>query len=180
MNALDVAIVVTVLGASAVGFLQGVLRQAFALFALYLAALLATQYYTVVGNALGWLFPAAATARASIGFLLVFAWAVLFLAWLTRRVYPAARILSIGVFDNIAGAVLGLGTGAIVVCLAATGLRFAVGVPWPTYDHVRTALDGLAQGSSLLPYVAYYAPTLYSTLAPWFPGGVPAILAFHS
>ncbi len=180
MNALDIAIVVLVLGGSTLGFLQGVLRQALGLLALYLAALLASQYYAVVGNALGWLFPATTAARASVAFLLVFVWAVLFLAWLTRRVYPAARILSIGIFDNILGAVLGLGTGAIVVCLSATGLRFAIGVPWPTYDHVRVGLEGLAQSSTLLPYVSYYAPTLYATLAPWFPGGVPAILAAYS
>lgn len=180
MNGLDIGVVLIVLVGAVAGFLQGMLRQALALVALYLATVLASQYYTIAGNALGWFIPADAAPRASIGFLIVFFWGLLFLGWLSRRVYPAARILSLGVFDNVGGAALGLVTGAVVVCLFATGIQFAVSVSWPSYDHARVALEEIAANSRLLPFVSAFAPTVYSTITPWFPGGVPAIIAPYS
>jgi uncharacterized membrane protein required for colicin V production len=177
MNGLDILIVVGVIIAASVGYMQGLVRQALLLVVFYFATVLAIQYYSSVGEMLGWVFPTDVAPRASLGFIMVFAVGVLFLGWVARRVYPATRILAFGLADNVAGGALGLLTGATLVCVLTTGLRFAVAVPWPSYEVHRAALDGLAHTSLLMPMVGSYAPMLYSTLTPWFPSGMPAILA---
>lgn len=177
MNALDFAIIAAIVVMVGIGFLQGFVRQAITLVTFYLATVLAIQYYTVVGEWLGWVFPTDIAPRASLGFVLVMVWALLFLGWIARRVYPATRIISMGIADNVAGAVLGLLGGAALVCVLAAGLRFAVAFPWPSYEAHRATLDTLAHTSRLMPIVGSYAPLLYATLTPWFPSGLPAILA---
>ncbi|MHB1004424.1 MAG: CvpA family protein [Chloroflexota bacterium] len=177
MNAIDVAIVLAIIIMVTVGFMQGLLRQATLLLALYLSAVLAIQYHTVVGGWLAWMIPSDPAPRASVGFLLIFIWGVLFLGWLTYRVYPETKIMGLGLADNVIGAVLGLVAGTVAVSIAVTGLFFAISVQWPNYDHARVALDGMAQSSRLLPIVDSFAPTLYVAVTPWFPNGMPAILA---
>jgi len=177
VNTVDTVILGAILISVGIGYIQGFLRQAFTLLGLYVATILATQYHAVVGEWVGWVFVTDAAPRASVAFLLVFFVAVLFLGWLSRRAYPAMRLTKAGVLDNLAGASLGLVTGAIVVIVAGAGLHFAVSTPWPDYDPFRVSLAGQVHTSLLLPMVSSYAPMLFSTLNPWFPGGLPAIIA---
>ena len=180
MNAFDLAMMVAVVAFTAIGFVQGFLRQAVSLATIYIAAVMAAQYHVVVGDALRWFFSTDPTPRASVGFALVFVWALLFLGWTIRHVYPSMRVLSIGPLDNLCGAGLGLITGMAFACLASIVLGFAISVPWPESDTTRMALAETAKSSTLMPIVYSYAPTIQRSITVWFPGGVPAILSLIS
>lgn len=180
MNAVDLALLVAVLAFTATGFVQGFLRQAVNLVAIYLSAVLATQYHAVVGDSLRWFFDADATPRAAVGFVIVFFWAALFLGWTIRHVYPTMHVLSIGPLDNLGGAGLGLITGLGFACLISIVAGFIISVPWPESDSARAALASATNSSILLPIVSSYAPALQRSITLWFPNGVPAIISLIS
>jgi uncharacterized membrane protein required for colicin V production len=178
MNSLDVAILAAMLVAVGIGFIQGFLRQVVGLASLYLAVVLAAQYHIVVGNSLATFLQADPALRANVAFILILFWAMMFLGWVSRRVYPTMRIMRLGLFDNLFGAVLGIVTGGVVIYIVATVLGFATSVPWPiAYEDTRASLTLTMKASAMLPFVASYAGLMNSTITPWFPAGVPALFA---
>jgi membrane protein required for colicin V production len=180
MNTVDLALLIAVLVFTMMGFVQGFLRQVVSLAAIYLSAVMATQYHAVVGDSLRWLFNVDATPRAAVGFVIVFFWATLFLGWIIRHVYPTMHVISIGPLDNLGGAGLGLITGLAFACLICIVVGFVISVPWPQSDATRAALAGSAKSSTLMPLVSAYAPVLQSSITLWFPNGVPAIISLIS
>jgi uncharacterized membrane protein required for colicin V production len=180
MNNLDLILVAIVAICVVVGYVQGFLRQAANLGAIYLSLVLAAQYHVIVGNWLHTFFQTDATARAAAGFVVVFLWGVLFLGWVIRHVYPTMRLIGLGIFDNAGGAGLGLLTGLGVACLVSIVLGFVLAAPWPGAEAMRSGLAVSTRSSSVLPVLAAYAPLLQHSLTPWFPGGVPAIFSYFT
>ncbi|MBI2864261.1 MAG: CvpA family protein [Chloroflexi bacterium] len=176
MNWVDVVIAILLIAGAAVGFIQGLLRLLFASAAMYVAFILAAQYFHVVGIWLGGFFSSAsAVALDSVAFSVVFVASQVGVNGLGRSAYKNTRLGRIGALDQLAGSLIGLVLGFALVCIAVTVLNFAVRVPWPGLEMVRRSITDTAATSSLMPMFLAAIPSIVETVKPWLPAPLPAI-----
>ncbi|MHB1134889.1 MAG: CvpA family protein [Chloroflexota bacterium] len=180
MNAMDMLLLVTLLGFTVLGYVRGFFRQMVTLTTVYLAAVLATQYHVLVGSWLSYFFWGDPTPRAAVAFIIVFIWGTLFLGWTVRHIYPTMNFGKLGLVDNVCGAGLGACTGLVFACLTSVLLSFALSVTWPDSDWLRVSLGGSLRSSVLVPVVMAYTPAIQQSITLWFPNGTPSLFALVS
>jgi uncharacterized membrane protein required for colicin V production len=176
-NWLDFLFFFVIIVSMAIGFATGLLRQVIGLAALYIGAILAAQYYTVISDFIRRL----AEQSSSTRFLNAFAFFVILIAvssvinWLAYDAYRSTRIRLAPLVDQLGGTILGLVTIAITISLVLPVISFATGEPWPWSEATRQFVIGGFKTSHALPIFDQVKPFLLSALRPWLPAGLPAL-----
>jgi hypothetical protein len=85
------------------------------------------------------------------------------------------------ILDNIGGAGLGILVAGVTIALAMSIMAIMVQVLSQTTSGAGAGMLGVVRGqvrgSELVPVFLRLLPLLTSTIRPWFPGGMPSILA---
>jgi uncharacterized membrane protein required for colicin V production len=176
-NWFDVVIFLVVAGGLLVGYSQGLLRQVVGLAALYLATIVATQYYIPFSNFIyGMLFLNPSRFVNVVSFLVIFFGISALINVLAADAYQMTKLKLFPTIDQLGGAFLGLVTTVILLGLFIPILQFVSVEPLPYIDSVRaTLVDGIAN-SRFVPAFLAIRHDLLNTIAPWLPNGqIPSI-----
>ena len=173
---LDIVILFLLIAGLGIGYVQGLVRQAIGLVALYLGAILGAQYYTVIAGWVRLLFPGPSSrALNAFGFFVILLAVVSLLNWLANDAYHLSRLRLFPIVNQLGGSLLGLVTTVIIISLCVPILVFATGEPWPWGEAARFNLITGITSSRLLSIFQFFTPALLGTLSPWLPNGLPSI-----
>lgn len=178
-NLLDWTILLVIIGALVLGYLQGILRQVIWLAALYIAMILATQYHRLVGDWIRYLTfqPHPSRTVNAVAFLIITLVVVFLLSWLAADAYPAEKIKIFPLLNQLGGSILAIVTTILLLGLLLRILQFAVSEPWPQNESLRLNVLQVLQTSLLVPSLQSLQQPLVEMIVPWLPGRtVPAIL----
>src|SRR5574341_882134 len=131
-NWVDMAIIVILAGGMLIGFTQGLLRQIIGLGALYLATILATQYYLAISNFIaGLLFVPTSRFVNVVAFVIVFFAISALINILAADAYQMTKLRLFPTIDQFGGAFIGLVSVLILIILFIPLLLFVTGEPLP-------------------------------------------------
>lgn len=174
LNTIDVVILSVLLLGVCIGIAQGLIRQALTLASLYLAVVLAAQYYAHVSRGLGHWIGGDPVARSAISLALTFVIAAVALNAFGYYLYRQTSLSRVHAADRLIGAALGLIWSWAISGVGLTVLHFAMGISWQDWEADRMALADAVTSSSLAPLITSVLPAFYATLRPWLPLGLPA------
>ncbi len=176
INWMDCGLILLLALGMLLGYAQGLLRQMIALAALYLGAILATQYFTVLGGVLKGILPTTPGPLLNdIAFFIILFAVVVILSYLAHDAYNV-NLRLIPWLNHLGGMVLGLLAAWIVLTLAVNVLTFTTGLSnWSDAEPVRQTLRHGLEGSVLAKYSTSTFPTLIAAIKPWLPRGLPRI-----
>lgn len=182
MNVLDVLIIISVGVMIGVGFFLGIGRLTSAVISLYFSAIIAARLYepisTVLKDLVAQMNPATADLIAFV--MLFLGLAAIFSMVITRSFHSFALSGRFSILDNLGGATLGILISGATIALAMTITTVLLQVLSETTSSAGTGILGAlreqVQSSALAPLFLRLLPVLTSTIRPWFPEGLPAIL----
>jgi len=172
----DVLLVLMLVTSIAIGFHQGLLRQAFLLMAIYIGTVLSAQYYGYLSGLLLMAFPSSNSDMTDVlAFLVLMVAFTIMVAWLVFKGISESRLPSIAMVDNLGGATLGGVFGLFAIAITLMIAEYALQVPWPDGSNVRFALFTGLNNSLLSATFSTPLPVFQSALRPWLPANVPFI-----
>ena len=176
-NWMDFAIFLIVAGGLLVGYTQGLLRQIIGLAALYLATIVATQYYLTVSKTIyGALSVSPSRFVNLLSFLFIFFTITAIINILAADAYQMTKLRLYPVLDHLGGSLLGLVTIIILLCLFLPIFQFVSGEPFPYFDNAREAFVQGLENSRLVTVIYIFRPELFKAIVPWLPNGqIPSI-----
>jgi uncharacterized membrane protein required for colicin V production len=177
INWLDFCLILLMGLGVTIGYLQGMLRQVMNLAAMYLAAILAAQYYHVFGNYFkGQLVTTPGTMLNGVAFFIIIFAVTGLLNFLTYDAYKNTKLSLTPVLDRLGGMILGLVAAWILIALAINILDFATSTQsWTSADMVRQQLMDGIRGSVLAEATGATLPGILAAMKPWLPAGIPTI-----
>lgn len=175
VNTIDLVISVCMIMGMAAGFRQGLLRQAVDVAALYVAVVLAAQYYGLVGAIVAPSLNLDPTTLASLTMFGVFVVAWVVLHGMSYLIYPSTTFSRLAIVDRIGGAGLGLAVGTAIVGVGLTLMVFILQAPWGMSYSDRQTLVNMVGSSRLDVLIQSVLPSFFNTLRPWLPRGLPAM-----
>lgn len=178
-NWIDALILLVLAFGLAIGYAQGLLRQIFGIAALYIAMVLAAQYFFAVAGFIRSIFTNAPIRIVNaVGFFIILIAIVTLINFLAADAYRSTRLEIFPLLDNLGGSALGLMTQFIFIIVAIPVLAFATSEPLPYLEPTRILIVQGLEGSRFVPVFVALKPVLLNVLSPWLPGGLPAILSF--
>lgn len=177
INLADIAIILVLMSGMVLGFSQGLIRQLIGLGVLYIAAVLATQYYPPLAHWLNTMLKSNTPTRAvdGIAFFSVAVPVTLVLNYLSYDTYKTTYLRKFPVLDRFGGLLLGFISIVVVISLTVPILVFMLNEPWVSNDTLRIAMRDGMQYSQLAKYSELVKPSLVSIISPLLPGSIPAI-----
>lgn len=177
INWLDYVLILLMIVGVSVGYFQGLLRQVLNLASMYLAAILAAQYFHLLAN---WFRANLVTTpglllNAGAFFLIMLAVTGL-LNFLTYDAYKNTKLSLFPLLDRFGGMLLGLIASWILISLALNALTLATSTQyWSSAEQFRQMLrSGIVQ-SIISAGTATTLPAILGAISPWLPAGLPSI-----
>jgi uncharacterized membrane protein required for colicin V production len=125
VNINDLLMLLGLVVVTAIGFFQGTIRLVVSIFAFYLALVLASLYYRIVGVFLINNLDTSATAAPAVGFGIVLMISFIVLVSALLYTFRYAQVPhSLQILDRTIGAALGLVLGGLVMGMYAILMRF--------------------------------------------------------
>ena len=176
-NWVDVVLILIIGGGLLLGFTQGLLRQIIGLAALYLAMIVATQYYTPLSNFMyGFFFTTPSRFINVVAFLVIFILVSALINILAADAYQLTKLRLFPTIDQFGGSFLGLVTVIIILVLLLPILQFVSGEPLPYFENLRAGLVQGMQNSRLVAIFLLFRRDLLNAITPWLPNGqIPPI-----
>ncbi|HEM62036.1 MAG TPA: hypothetical protein ENO24_07065 [Chloroflexi bacterium] len=177
MSWLDVVVGLLFVAGLAGGYFQGLIRQALSLGALLSGLILATYARVPLAAFLAYTFPEVrASTRETVAFLFSVAVLVSVLEVVQRKAMPETRLLSIGVLDRLAGALVAVVSVSFQLGVAILVLQFLLGLRWPVGETMRLLLISGAESSLLVPALTNLVATFVIVVGRLQSEGKPAFL----
>ncbi|MFZ5915445.1 MAG: CvpA family protein [Chloroflexota bacterium] len=179
VNGIDFLVIAIMAWGAIAGFFRGLFRQACNLTVLYLATILASQYYRPLAR---WVVGPSRLLTVQdyvLTFLGILAVTGVFLGLIALdvlRTYGSQRPLALKGLSELGGMALGFVQASLGVGLLMVLLSFAVGDSWWEWDAARQMLLGQMQDSALASLFRHYLSQTAITLLPWLPAGLPPVL----
>lgn len=177
-NWVDFILIFFLLVGMAVGYSQGFVRQLIGLAALYIALVIATQFFQPLSRAFGDLLKSPPnTLSNALSFFALFFIVLALVNYLGIDAYRSTHIQLLPAIDHIAGLLLGVASMWILLAIAVNVLAFAVNTQvWGGDGELYRIIIQVGLGGSRIAQVtATTLPMIVSTVRPWLPGGLPAI-----
>lgn len=177
MNWLDVVLALVFAGGVAVGYRQGLIRQALSLGAIVCALILATYLQVPLAAWFAFILPdTRGIVRETAAFLLLVVAITAALEAVQRRTLPHTRLIAIGILDQIGGALVALLAVCLQMSVLVLMLRFLVEQSWPVGETLRFfILDGM-QSSTLVAGFYSLLLVLVRIVGGLLPEGGPRLL----
>jgi membrane protein required for colicin V production len=174
VNINDLFILLGLIVFTAVGFSQGTIRVVVSIFSFYLALVLASLYYRIVGVFLMNRLDTSPTAAPAVGFGLVLLFSFIVLVAALLYTFRYAQVPnSLQILDRTIGAVLGLVLGGLIMGMYAVVMRYifidhnlTAEVTWP----VARAFQSSVRSSFMIQFfLSDVLPLILNTLDPVLP-----------
>lgn len=177
INWLDYFLILSMALGLTIGYVQGLLRQVINLAAMYLAAILAAQYFHLLGGFFkAQLATTPGTMLNAVAFFIIMFAVMALLNFLTFDAYRNTKLTLFPLFDHLSGMLLGLVATWILVTLAINILTFAVSTQyWSSAEPMRQMLKDGIIGSQIAAATGTTLPTILEAIKPWLPAGLPTI-----
>lgn len=174
---MDYCLILFIVLGLTVGYVQGLLRQVMNLAAMYLAAILASQYFHVLGNFLKeQLATTPGTLLNGVAFFVIMFAVMGILNFLTFDAYKNTKLTLMPVLDHLGGMLIGLVACWIIIALAINVLNFATSSQsWSSADNVRETLRSGIVSSQIAAASGLTLPSILEAIKPWLPTGLPNI-----
>ncbi len=182
LNPFDVLIAFAMLAGIVWGFVRGLVRSALGLAVIYIATILAMNFYIVAGKWLRYLSGQRVTNTTSeaVAFILILAVVAVGLHLVLKRTYKDTEWPGIRHVDQLGGLVLGFFLTVLWIGLALLAIAFVLGTPGLAGEGLRQNLLLYFQSSMLIPIFYRFLPIAFATLKPWVPQGqLPDIFTFR-
>lgn len=182
LNPFDVLIVFALLVGTTMGLIRGLLRMSLGVLVVYVAAILAMNFYIPLGRWLRYLTGNRASVMVgeAIAFLLILAVVAIVLHVLLRRTFKETEWPGIRQIDQLGGMAIGFVLATLWIGLTLVGIAFVLRTPGVGSDAFRQNVVFYFQRSALIPIFYRFLPTAFATLKPWIPRGqLPEILTFR-
>jgi len=183
VNVLDLLIMVFFAGIVTFAFMGGLGKVFSTLIGLYLAVVVAAFFYHPLAVAVGKVFTNMSpfTGDLIMFVLLTMLGTLAVSAGLARTFVLGKMPQRLGAFNNISGGLLGIMVALLSTILASLVITLALQVVDRTAslgssDFLHDVQHQMA-GSMLVPIFLKLVPTFVTPLQPWFPKGLPPILA---
>jgi uncharacterized membrane protein required for colicin V production len=179
-NWFDILIIVLLLLGMAIGYSQGLIRQLIGLAAVYVALILATQFFRALSQGLaGLLRVPPNTLSNMLAFFALFLLALTIINFLAQDAYKSTRIRILPFLDHISGMFLGVISMWLIISILVSVMTFAVGTQtWLQGESTRQFLLNGLSNSRVAPLTESALSFVLVTLQPWLPGGLPALFSF--
>ena len=176
LNWIDLILLLLIVTSLAIGFAQGMLRQIIGLAALYIAMILAAQYYILVGDLIrAIMFQPTSRFLNAIAFFIIVIVVWSLISWMAFDAYGSTKLRLFPLIDQLGGSILSLTTVMVALTLVLPVIFFMVGEPWPGNETWRSGIELGLQASRLVPIFTSMKLAILSSLAPWLPIGLPSI-----
>ncbi|HZQ09711.1 MAG TPA: CvpA family protein [Anaerolineae bacterium] len=176
-NWVDFILIVFLLVGMAVGYAQGLVRQLIGLFALYVALVLATQFFRALSQLAAQILkmqPNTLTNALAFFAILIFVMAVVNL--LALDAYKSTRIRLLPMIDHLGGMLLGVASMWIIASIIVSVLYFSVNTQiWAHAEFPQQVIKAGLDTSQLASVTESTLPMIVSTIRVWMPNGLPAL-----
>lgn len=173
-NWIDLFVLALVVAGFILGLSQGLVRQGFTLFSLYVSAILALQYYSPVANYAQGLWPQTDPwSRMTLGMATIFIAAFVVLNLVSYSIYQETRLSSIALLDHGGGALAGALEGWILAAIAVNLLGLSFRFVWGGWEDIEAVTQAQFNDAALVPALYAQLPMLFNTVRPWLPAGLP-------
>ncbi len=160
------------------GYTQGLLRQIIGLAALYIATIIATQYFIPFAAFLrSSFFLADSRLLSSVAFFVILLGVTAIINFLAADAYRLTKLRMFPLIDHLGGSVLGLVTIVITMTLILPIVIFVTSESLPYVDPIRSGITQGMQTSRLMPFFQVIKPIVLNAITPWIPGGLPSIFS---
>jgi uncharacterized membrane protein required for colicin V production len=182
LNPFDALIAFALLVGIALGFIRGLVRMGLGLLILYVATILAMNFYGPLGGWIRYLtgYRLVEAGSEVVAFLFILIVLTVGLSFLLKRTYRDTEWPGIRQVDQLGGLVLGFFLTTMWIGLALIGIAFVLGTPVAGSDALRQNLLLQFRSSRLIPIFYKFLPIAFATLKPWIPRGqLPEIFTFR-
>ncbi len=179
MSWMDIFLLLIVMGGLALGYIQGLWRQAMSLGAILIGIILATYLQRYLTRWFGFIAPdTPLVIRQTVAFLFLAAVITIGLDVGFRKIFPETGLPFLGIFDRLGGIFIGFFTISVQVSAAVLVFRFFASprVSWPIGESIRLVLAAGIDSSALVPVFHNLLVILVSIVTPLLPEGAPAFL----
>lgn len=180
-NALDLLLLIGLMVIIGAAFFGGISKTISSILAVYLAAVCAAAFYDELTDVARRQMDIGKTTGQLSFFVLIFlTFSLVFTFVISRWLHGLTMPRWFGVLDNIGGAVLGLlvaGTAVTVAALLLSVLVQALQVATHGQGPLVGIVGDQVRGSTLVPLFLRLSPYFVRLIEPWFPGGLPQLLA---
>lgn len=178
MNWLDVILGLVFAGGIAAGYRQGIIRQALSLGAIVCAIILATYLHVPLAAWLAFMRPRTrGIILETAAFLLLVVGITIALEVIQRRTLRHSRLVSIGILDQIGGALVALPTVTLQMTVVVLILRLLVEQSWPVGETLRHFILHGMQTSTVAAGFYNLLLTMVQTVGALLPEGGARLLA---
>lgn len=176
LNWIDLIVILLIITSLGIGFAQGMLRQMIGLAALYIAMILAAQYYIPLSDLIRAMMfqPTSRFLNAIAFFIIVIAvWSLI--SWMAFDTYSSTKLHFFPLVDQLGGSILSFIAVIVAMTLILPVILFMVGESWPGNELVRVGIQSGLETSRLVPIFTAMKPVILGALSPWLPRGLPSI-----
>lgn len=176
-NWLDFILIFMLLVGMAIGYAQGLIRQFIGLAAVYIALVIATQFFVPLTRFLGsaTLNPPNTLTNALSFFAIVLV-VIVVLNLLGQDAYRQLRFKLPALIDHLGGLLLGVGSMWIILTVSISVLQFASNTQaWTNAEGYRLILINGLTNSRIAEVTTTTLPMIVGSIRPWLPAGMPAI-----
>jgi uncharacterized membrane protein required for colicin V production len=174
----DIVLIFLLLGGIAAGFAMGLFRQIVNVLALLFAFVFASYYQPniarFVRERLG---EEEGFGRDALVYFLVFLAIWLFINFGVAFSFRSPPRFLPGTLDRLAGMVVGVASGTILVVIITLLLNYATTVTWPRNDELRVFINEGINASTIRGLLFAYVPEVTEYLEPLLPRGLPAFFS---
>jgi len=177
INWLDFCLILLILIGVTAGYFQGLLRQVMNLASMYLAAILAAQYYHLLGSYLGsQLTTTPGGLLNGVSFFVILIGVTGLLNILTYGAYRTTKLTHYPLFDRTGGMLVGFIAAWILIAMAINVLGVAASTQyWSSAEDFRQLIKSGIAGSQFAAMSALTLPGILNAIKPWLPMGLPSI-----
>jgi uncharacterized membrane protein required for colicin V production len=182
LNTLDIVIISTFLAVIAVGFFNGVTKITAAILSNCFGSIVSAAFYRPVTDGARNYMGSMSERMGQLFFVILFfvfsaAFTFLISSWLGGLKLPRR----VEIIDNVGGAALGVVVSGLAVTMAAMLLMILLQALNQTFGAGDSVMVGFMHhqisGSTLVPIFLKASPHFVRLISPWFPSGLPPILA---
>ncbi len=174
---MDLVLIFMLLLGMAVGYAQGLMRQLIGFLAVYVALVVATQFFVPLTQ----LFAKVTlnppnTLSNALSFFAILLIVMFVLNVLAQDAYRQLKFRVFPLLDHLLGMLLGVASMWVLLTVIVNVLTFAINTQdWGSAEAYRNVLNDGITNSRIAEMTASTLPMIVATIRPWLPGGMPAL-----
>lgn len=176
-NWVDLLLIIMLLIGMVVGYAQGLIRQIIGLAAVYVALVIATQFFIPLSQAISSLtLNQPSTLSNATSFFVILLIVIILLNILGQDAFRRVRFSVVPLLDRLGGMILGVVSMWVLLTVVVNVLTFAINAQsWGTAESYRFILDNGISNSRVAAVTDTTLPMIVAAIRPWLPTSLPAL-----